>query len=223
MKKRTRCVSLSEENDNLLRLIKAQKGVSCCRTINLLISLFCRIPADIRKELASFCQERICELDTASKTAGEFGYQEDLYYLHIYKALSDYFSGGVLPAVQSDFVANHAMQTVDMDRCTLLCPADYIIINKSCAKKSTHASVIELKNAGFGIPHFVYLADRPAASYSAHIKAVIHGLCAQEWPHFLELAQTATVQYFDIYRQGDPVYPADYAPPMGTLIVPDAE
>ena len=63
---------LTDENAETLEAIKQEQRTPFGQTINSLIELFCRIPADVNGELLTFCKERIKELYEEMDRAGEY-------------------------------------------------------------------------------------------------------------------------------------------------------
>ena len=52
------------------------------------------------------------------------------------------------------------MQKTEMLNGILICPNDYIILNKEDAQYCEYASVVEVRNAKFGVPHFLYFNSK---------------------------------------------------------------
>lgn len=109
---------LTDENAETLKAIKNESRVPFGQTINSLIELFCRIPADVNAELLAFCKEKIKELYTEMDRAGEY---------------------------------------------------------------CEYASVVEVRNAKFGVPHFIYFHSKEANAYNDTDTEMIEKACVREW------------------------------------------
>lgn len=122
----------------------------------------------------------------------------------------------------------------------LVCPGDYIILNRSEAGHCKYASVVAVRNAGFDVPHFVYFSSKEASDYTDNDVELIEKACVGAWPRFKELigswvdpikdanghylnvdeiCGTPVIGHFPIFIQDDERYPSDYDPQMEAKIV----
>ena len=122
----------------------------------------------------------------------------------------------------------------------LVCPGDYIILNRSEAGHCKYASVVAVRNAGFDVPHFVYFSSKEASDYTDNDVELIEKACVGAWPRFKELigswvdpikdanghylnvdeiCGTPVIGHFPIFIQDDERYPSDSDPQMEAKIV----
>ncbi len=236
-------IDLTDENADTLEAIKREQRIPFGQTINSLIELFCRIPSDVNAELLSFCKEKIKELYEEMDRAGEYEYQALMNKSQIYQNLTMFLNRGRRISIDS-IESKPKMQKIEMLNGVLICPNDYIILNKEAAEYCKYASVVEVRNAKFGVPHFLYFHSKEANAYTDSDCKIIEDLCVKEWPRFQEIINSLVepipdptaehkwqylnakevneapqIGHFGIYIQGDSRYPRNYAPPMGTRII----
>jgi len=234
---------LSDENAETLEAIKSEQRTPFGQTINSLIELFCRIPADVNSELLAFCKERIKELYEEMDRAGEYEAQTLMNKSQTYQNLAMFLNSGRRISIDS-IETKPKMQKIEMENGVLVCPSDYIILNRDDAEFCEYASVVEVRNAKFGVPHFVYFHSKEANQYNNYDTELIERLCVKEWPRFQEIIDSLVepipdptaehkwqylnaeevnnapqIGHFAIYIQGDSRYPSNYKPPMGTRII----
>ena len=234
---------LTDENAETLEAIKQEQRTPFGQTINSLIELFCRIPADVNGELLTFCKERIKELYEEMDRAGEYEAQALMNKSQTYQNLAMFLNRGRRISIDS-IESKPKMQRIDMLNGCLICPSDYIILNRDDAEFCDYASVVEVRNAKFGVPHFVYFHSKEANEYKDYDYEMIEKACVKEWPRFQEIIDSLVepipdpnadskwvylnqkevdeapqIGHFSIYIQGDPRYPSNYKPPMGTRII----
>lgn len=61
------------------------------------------------------------------------------------------------------------MQKIEMLGGFLICPSDYIILNREDAEHFAYASVVEVRNAKFGVPHFLVFSLKDATDYNKNV------------------------------------------------------
>lgn len=234
---------LTDENADTLEAIKNERRVPFGQTINSLIELFCRIPADVNAELLAFCKEKIKVLYMEMDRAGEYEAQTLMNKSQTYQNLAMFLNKG--RRISIDSIENKPkMQKIEMFNGVLICPSDYIILNKEDAKYCEYASVVEVRNAKFGVPHFIYFHSKEANAYNDTDTEMIEKACVREWPRFKEIMDSLVepipdptaehkwqylnakevneapqIGHFSIYIQGDARYPSNYKPPMETRII----
>lgn len=238
-------IDLTDENRVILNEVKGRTGTPIGQTINFLVTLFCRIPSDVKAELLAFCKEKLTEISDRMKYAGEYETQSLMNKYGFYRRLAVFFNDG------NDFCVSvkdeePKMQRIEMLGGVLVCPADYIILNREDAKNSLYASVVEVRHAGYGVPHFVFFSSREAKTYTRSDTNFIEDLCAREWPRFRDIMdrvvelvydpnaeeqnfstclnakvayEAPQIGHFGVYVQGDRDYPSNYKPPMGVKII----
>lgn len=234
---------LSDENAETLEAIKIEQRTPFGQTINSLIELFCRIPSDVNTELLAFCKGRIEELSEEMDRAGAYEFQTLQNKSQTYQKLATFLNHGDTIST-GNMESKPKMQRIEMLNGILICPSDYIILNKEDAEHCEYASVVEVRNAKFGVPHFIYFHSKEADAYTDNDCKTIEDLCVKEWPrfqkiidslvepipdpaseykwHFLnakEVSEAPKIGHFGIYIQGDSRYPGNFEPPMGTKII----
>lgn len=234
---------LSDENAKTLEAIKSEQHTPFGQTINSLIELFCRIPSDVNTELLVFCKHKIKELYEEMDRAGEYESQTLMNKSQTYQNLAMFLNGGRRISIDT-IESKPKMQKIEMLNGVLICPSDYIILNKEAAEYCEYASVVEVRNIKFGVPHFLYFNSKDVNEYTDSDCKIIEDLCVREWPRFQEIIHSVvepildpTAEYkwqylnakevdeapqighFGIYIQGDSRYPSNYKPPMGTRII----
>lgn len=234
---------LSDENAEILESIKSEQRTPFGQTINSLIGLFCKIPPDVNTELLDFCKERIKELYEEMDRAGEYEAQTLMNKSQTYQSLAMFLNRGRRISLDS-IESKPKMQKIEMLNGILICPNDYIILNKEDAQYCEYASVVEVRNAKFGVPHFLYFNSKEVNAYTDSDCKIIEELCIKEWPRFQEIINSLVepipdpsaehkwqylnahevneapqIGHFGVYVQGDSRYPSSYKPPMGTRII----
>ena len=234
---------LTDENTKTLEAIKADQHTPFGQTLNSLVELFCRIPADVNGELLDFCKSKIQELYEEMDRAGEYEAQALMNKSQTYQNLAMFLNHGFRISINSS-ESKPKMQKIEMLNGCLICPSDYIILNRDAAEYCDYASVVEVRNAKFGVPHFVYFHLKDANDYTDSDYKMIEESCVREWPRFQEIIdslveaipdpdadnkwqylnekevnESPQIGHFSIYIQGDPRYPSNYKPPMGTKII----
>lgn len=234
-------IDLTDENKETLESIKNEQRTPYGSTINSLIDLFCRIPSEIKSELLSFCKTRIRELYDEMDKAGEYEFQSLANKSQTYMNLAMFLNNGRRISIDS-IKQEPKMQKIEIQDGVLLCPNDYIILNKSEAEYCRYASVVEVRNAKFGVPHFVFFSPKKIGEYTDSDYKIVEDFCIREWPRFQEIVDSVVdpivdpddkfhylnneevnnapqIGHFEIYCQGDASYPSNYKPPMGTRII----
>lgn len=234
---------LTAENAEALETIKNEQRTPFGQTINSLIELFCRTPVDVNTELLDFCKSRIRELYEEMDRAGEYEAQALMNKSQTYQNLAMFLNYGHRISIDS-IESKPKMQKIEILNGFLICPSDYIILNREDAEYCNYASVVEVRNAKFGVPHFVYFNSKDANNYTQSDNEIIEKACVREWPRFQEIidslvepipdptsnnkwkylnakevANAPQIGHFSVYIQGDPRYPNNYKPPMGTRII----
>ena len=234
-------IDLTDENKETLEAIKNEQRTPYGSTINSLIDLFCRIPGEVKSELLRFCKTRIRDLYEEMDKAGEYEFQSLANKSQTYMNLAMFLNNGRRISIDT-IKQEPTMQKIHILDGVLICPSDYIILNKDEAEYCKYASVVEVRNASFGVPHFVYFATKKINEYTDSEYKIIENMCVREWPRFKEIIDSVVepivdpeehwnylnkeeldaapqIGHFEIYCQGDPSYPSNFKPPMGTRII----
>ena len=234
---------LTDENAKTLERIKKDQHIPYGQVINSLIEHFCMLSDDIRLELLEFCALKIEEIYKKMDGAGEYEIQTLLMKNQTYQNLSHFFNNEHKTDIDSIKIKPN-MQKIDMFNGYLICPNDYIILNRDDAIHCNHASVVEVRDSDFGVPHFIFFSLKDVNNYTASDINTIEKLCVKEWPRFQEIidslvvpipdassvymrylneeefAMSPKIGHFPIYVENDIRYPINYQPPMGTKIIP---
>lgn len=234
-------IDVTDENRQTLEAIKKEERASYGNTINTLIEIFCRIPSEVKRELIEFCKTRMSELNESMKKAGEYEIQTLENKRNTYVDIATFLNNRNWVNLY-DVKKEIKMKKINIKDGVLICPSDYVILNEECAKDFKYASVVEVRNANFKIPHFIYLSDIKIGEYNIHIIKRIETMCKEKWPKFKEILDSVVepipdpereweyinqeeidaapqIGHFEVYCQGDPNYPVRFNPPMGTRIV----
>lgn len=236
-------LDLSNKNADMLEKIKHEYGIPYGQMLNYLIEMFCDLPAEINQELLDFCKERLQAIYKSKDEAGEYEEQMLVNKEQVYCNLATFFNHGNPIAIDAS-ISLPKMQQIEMLNGYLVCPCDYIVLNKDVAMQCEYASVVEVRNAGFGVPHFLYFHTKEANKYTDADIETIEKACVKEWPRFKdirdnvvepifetssefgwkclnskEVSKSPQIGHFAIYVQGDSRYSSNYKPPMDTKIV----
>lgn len=230
-----------DENVETLEAIKNEQRTPYGSTLNTLIETFCRMPSEVRGELLSFCKGKIGELYDAMDKAGEYEWQALANKSQVYMNLAMFLNHGRRISIDS-IEKSPQMQKIPIADGVLICPSDYIILNREDAEYCRFASVVEVRNTSYGVPHFLYFSTKKAGEYTKSDRNIIENFCLREWPRFKEILdnivepivdpedkwhylneqevnEAPQIGHFEVYCQGDPSYPSKYKPPMGTRII----
>ena len=234
-------IDLTKENKEVLEVIKNEQHMPYGNTINKLIELFCRMPSQVKSELLEFCKNKIRQMYDEMGIAGEYEWQTLANKSQSYMNLAMFLNNGVRINV-NEVEKALKMQKIPIANGVLLCPSDYIILNRIDADSCLYASVVEVRNAKFGVPHFIYLSTKKIGEYTDWEYKIIESYCVREWPRFKEILDDIVVPiedpddklhyinekdvieapqigHFEVYCQGDASYPSNFEPPMGTRII----
>lgn len=118
-------------------------------------------------------------------------------------------------------------------------PSNWILLNEEDACNCCYMGVIEFHACGLDLPHFLFPAPKPIGELSAEEDAELYRQCCALYPeldqqvlhliqdsegHILnaqDVEESYHINFFILYRLGDPYFPADYQPPCGAMIIPD--
>lgn len=219
---------LTDENAELIDKIRKQNGITISHVFNSVVELLYKIQDDVNNELADFCESKVKKIDDDMIGVGEYERGSLINKCYSYQKLATFFKCRQIYDI--DFFENgRSMQKINMLNSCLVCPSDYIILNRDDAKRSYYASVVEVSNALFGVPHFIYFNSKSVKSYKDSDYKIIEKLCAKQYPNFQEIIdsienpvkgkKSPIIKHFPVYIQGDPHYPQNYIPPMGIKII----
>ena len=144
---------LTDENAELIDKIRKQNGITISNVFNSVVELLYKIQDDVNNELADFCESKVKKIDDDMIGVGEYERGSLINKCYSYQKLATFFKCRQIYDI--DFFENgRSMQKINMLNSCLVCPSDYIILNRDDAKRSYYASVVEVSNALFGVPHF---------------------------------------------------------------------
>ena len=217
---------LTDENAELIDEIRKQNSITISHVFNSVVELLYKIQDDVNNELVDFCESKVKKICDEMVGAGEYERGFLINKCYSYQELATFFKSRRIYDI--DFFENGtAMQKIDMLNGCLVCPSDYIILNRDDANRSYYASVVEVSNALFEVPNFIYFNSKSAKSYKDSDYKIIEKLCVKQYPNFQEIIdsienpvkESPIIKHFPVYIQGDPHYPKNYIPPMGTKII----
>ncbi len=121
----------------------------------------------------------------------------------------------------------------------LVCPDDWIIVNKEDANRYEHAILVECRHhVDYEIPYFIYFCDGlKSVNNESLYRRITH-----VWPRFSEILQKQVVAVdnpkqpgtmlnyeewnaapniycYPVFEKGGTFYPMNFEPPFGTRIV----
>lgn len=236
-------VDLTDENFEAIDNFKATRQMPYSTFINLLIRIFCKSP-DIKEELITICKTRIRAIYSDMDKVGNYEFQKlynkSLQYLDILSVLTDDKQLSV-----TSILNEKQMKKIRLaDGCLIYPSDDFILLNESASQVYRNVCVVEVRNAKFEIPHFIYFSKDTVSTYKEADIAYIKQLCVQKWPRFQEIIDTEKhpvydpdnpfrclnddelrdspmIGYFGIKATNDPDYSNLYEPPYGIKIVRD--
>ena len=198
--KRTKEISIELSNDSfwLLNHATSRLCYSESELFEKMIFLFLDMPGKVKEDLQKYMMVKsqiICE---------ELACCDDLYrreYLFSLKKRYDDMSYTIGYELCTDFFNELEMTSIQMNKCTLTYPANWIILNKDAAANSTHAIVVETQNGRYyNAPIFLFLCNREGTNQiNDPIYNTINKLIEERWPKFKEL------KYLDFDEVFDPV------------------
>ena len=235
-------IDLSDENIETLERWKTERQMPYGTTINLLLRILCR-SSDIKDELITICKSRIRALYSEMDLAGDLEYQKLFNKSLQYLDILSFVTGDTQISVTS-VLAEKQMKKIRLADGVLVYPEDFILLNESSAQQYRYVSVVEVRNAPFSVPHFIFFSGKDAKDYTDTDTHYIEQLCAQKWPRFQEIIGSAKrpiydpdkpfvclnsaemrvapqIGHFSIRATFDPSYSSLYAAPMGIKIVRD--
>lgn len=235
-------IDLTDENAAILESIKNKERKAYGQSINYVIDLFYNLPSDINSEILNFIKNQLRDLYNEMDKAGQYEFQTIMNKSQAYQELAVFFNQGRtlnIDAINSE----PKMKKIPMMNSVLVCPDDYIIVNEEYAKLCGFATVVEVRNSAFHVPHFLYFSPKDIHEYHDGDYNEINALCAKKWPKFKEIVESEVepifdpdygvtrllnkeeydkapqIGYFGVYIHGDERLPKNYKPPMGTQII----
>lgn len=238
------CMDITDESFIELETLKKERHKSYGNIVSSILHIMPK-ESDIKEELISFTENRLRALYKELSLSKDFGRQ------HIYEKMQQYVDllaflknddTLTLSAILSEISEKELKRTRLIDG-TLICPEDFILLNENEAEESHFVIVIEVENTKFLAPHFVFFSEKSTRNCTADDFSYICQLCAQKWPQFQKIIDTAKrpignkdyteclnefevrmaprIEYFDIKEKNDLNYSNPYTSPIGCQIVRD--
>lgn len=235
-------VDLTDENFEALDKFKESRNMPYSIIINRLLRILCKSP-DIKEELITICKSRIRTLYAEMDQVGTFEcqkfYNKSAQYMEILSFLTQN------PQITVSSILDEAqMKKIRLVDGYLIYPENFILLNESAAQNYRNVCIVEVRNAQFPVPHFIYFSGNTPAHYTDADTTYINQLCVQKWPRFQEIADTAKrpiydpdnpmrclndaemrtapqIGYFGIIATNDPNYSDLYAAPYNIKIIRD--
>ena len=152
-------IDLNDKNKETLEQLKADLRWPYGNTINTLISTFCQLPDDIKKELLEIIKPKIRELYKEMDIAGDFEFAELSKKCQAYTDIVTFLNDGNHISLES-LESEPTMKKYPIKDGYLICPDNWIILNPEQAKDMKYAGVVECRNsAKYNIPHYVFLTN----------------------------------------------------------------
>ena len=231
-------IDLSAENKTFLDNIKKNKKIPVGGIINNILSIFFRIPKDVRYELLEFCENRKQQLQRELITAGDFSYASISNKIKAYDTIYDAFSD-----FDNNSVDETSMMKLNLQDGYMYYPSNWILLNPEDAAKTNYACVVECRNSTkYNIPHFVYLNNVQSAEfYTSEFKEAINERILHMFPLFADILErqiepifekgskikllnedewlkAPTIGYFNLFVKSGDNDLLGYEPPAGAYI-----
>lgn len=239
-------MDITDESFIELENLKKERHKSYGNIVSSMLRIM-RKESDIKEDLISFAENRLRALYKELRLAKDFGRQ------HIYEKMQQYVD--LLAFLENDDtltlgvilseISEKELKRIRLIDGTLMCPEDFVLLNENEAEESRFAIVIEVENSNFLVPHFVFFSEKSTRNCTVDDFSYICQLCAQKWPKFQEIIDTAKktignedytqclnepevhmvprIEYFDIKERNDLNYSNPYAFPIGSQIVRDKQ
>lgn len=236
-------VDLTDENFEAIDNFKVTRQMPYSTFINLLIRIACK-STDMKEELITICKTRIRAIYADMDKVGNYEFQKlynkSLQYLDLLSVLTDDKQLSV-----TNILNEKQMKKIRLADGYLIYPSeDFILLNESASQTYCNVCIIEVRNAKFEVPHFIYFSEGTTSTYKTADITYIKQLCVQKWPRFQEIVDTEKrpvydpddpfrclnddemrdspqIGYFGIRATNDPGYSSLYEPPYGIKIVRD--
>ena len=169
-------VDLTDENFEALDKFKESRNMPYSIIINRLLRILCKSP-DIKEELITICKSRIRTLYAEMDQVGTFEcqkfYNKSTQYMEILSFLTQN------PQITVSSILDEAqMKKIRLVDGYLIYPENFILLNESAAQNYRNVCIVEVRNAQFPVPHFIYFSGNTPAHYSYAVQPIsINSVC----------------------------------------------
>lgn len=182
-------VEFTIENYNLI-VEYAQKADSTFgRIVNYLIGLTLTIPKSVKEEIASYCSQKVSNLDQSVTEAGEFERIRINEIRLSYLKMNYFFSNGF----PSDAGPAPDIRRVFLKDSYVDFPSEWIILEGLFGDPSecTAAHVVEVRNGGkYGLPHFILFSNKKNGTrFTREEEELIDQACMDAFPLYKVVLQ----------------------------------
>lgn len=234
-------IDFTEENRKMLEAIKKKKGISYSKAVNDSIDLLYRMPPSICHKFLTFVKNELYKIISAKDVTGDIE-DANLFIEQSYLEKFGRFinNGDALLIDKPKSKIKYSTEEMASGKVLIYPSEEFILLNPESANKCSFATVTEVKNAPFFVPHFIRFFVRPFETFSDRDKQSTEQLCVEKWPRFKEIMESVIepilgendkiintnavysspqIGHFPIYEKGDPRFPLNYQPPLGMMIV----
>ncbi len=219
----------TSQNKEILEKIKFERRISYGNTINCLISTFCNIPENVKKELLDFIKVRVKKLNKEMDVAGEYLFKELEEQSQSYMEIATFLNDGERISLES-IESEPILKKYPIKDGILICPDDWIILNPEQADTMSYAGVVECRNSenfgrkNFGrvIPHFLFFSNmKYGKEYDEYYTNHIDELCVNVWPDFQKIIDSQVEPIYDPEKPGRPINEEEWinAPSIGYFAI----
>ena len=216
-------VDLSDENFEALDKFRESRNMPYSIIINRLLRILCKSP-DIKDELITICKSRIRALYAEMDQVGIFEcqklYNKSAQYIEILSFLTQN------PQITVSSILDEAqMKKIRLVDGYLIYPENFILLNESAAQNYRNVCIVEIRNAQFPVPHFIYFSGNNPAHYTDADTTYINPIYDPDNPmrciNDAEMRTAPQIGYFGIIATNDPNYSDLYAAPYNIKIIRD--
>ena len=170
-------VDLTDENFEALDKFKESRNMPYSIIINRLLRILCKSP-DIKDELITICKSRIRALYAEMDQVGTFEcqklYNKSAQYMEILSFLTQN------PQITVSSILDEAqMKKIRLVDGYLMYPENFILLNESAAQTYRNVCIVEVRNAQFPVPHFIYFSGNNPSHYTDADTTYINQLCVR--------------------------------------------
>lgn len=222
-------IDLSDDNKEILEQIKSERRVAYGNTINNLISTFCNMPVQVKKDLLATIKPKIKELYKEMDVSGDCRFKEIVAQADAYMEIATFLNDGKSISLES-LEAEPTLKKYPLKDGVLICPDDWIILNPAQASVMEYAGVVECRNSenfgkehfGTRIPHFLFFSNKKYGNeYDEYYTDHINQLCVKAWPDFKTVLDNQVKPIDDPERPGHQINADEWmkAPTIGHFAV----
>lgn len=200
MSSRKISMDITEENFENLETLKKEYRKSYGNIVNSMLRIL-RKESDIKEELIFFAQNRLRALHKELRTSENFETRKIFDKMQEYVELLAFLENDdslTLGAILSDLSGSESqLKRIKIMNGILTYPEDFMLLNENEAEISPFVIIIEVANARFSVPHFVYFSPISTRELTPDNLSYINQLCVEKWSYFQEIVDTAKKPIFD--------------------------